>query len=290
MGIREEQQNQRLNHVLHYIEHNLNRNLDLTKLAEISGWSRWQLQRVFNATTGLSVAQYVRELRLSQSATQLISSNERHLDIAINAGFDSEASFSRAFKQHFHCTPRQYRKTRQPSGIRFPLTQAPQTHPVRHSIRIEQRAAFTLSGDYCETYGVFSIKSDFAEKVPPLWQAINQQLPDIPLLAVIDVANPVEGRLRYWVGSEHHLPEENSQSLKTLNVPQQLYAVVTHIGDLKHLHQTIAWFITHWLRQSPYEAFRGFDIEQYLPTNTPAHHVEYWIPIREIREIEVNDT
>jgi len=108
---------QRIFLLLGYIDKNLHRPLDVNLLAEISGWSRWQLQRVFSAHTGLSVAQYVRQLRLAIAAWKLLNTSDRQLDIALLCGFDSEVSFSRSFKQHFGCPPRDYRKIGELTGI-----------------------------------------------------------------------------------------------------------------------------------------------------------------------------
>lgn len=278
MGHHANTQIHRLNNVLRHIESHLGERLGLKEISQISGWSRWQLQRVFQAHTGLSVAQYIRQLRLSQSAGQLLTTDKRHLDIALSAGFESEATFNRAFRQHFQCTPRQYRKARIPSGIRFPLQ-----HISGHSIRLELRPAFILEGDYCEIYGLYSGQPDFAEKVPLHWQQMHPQFePQQPLLAVIDVNNPVAGRLRYWVGRTVDTPTA-STTLKHLDVPQQLYAVVRHIGDIRALPDTLNWFIQHWLKHSAYDAFEGFDIEEYgQPTGhkSHTHQVDYWIPIR----------
>lgn len=108
---------QRIFLLLNYIDKNLHRPLDVNLLAEISGWSRWQLQRVFSAHTGLSVAQYVRQLRLGIAAWKLLNTSDRQLDIALLCGFDSEVSFSRSFKQHFGCPPRDYRQLGELTGI-----------------------------------------------------------------------------------------------------------------------------------------------------------------------------
>ena len=108
---------QRISSVLQYIDLNLHKSLDVNSLAKISGWSRWQLQRVFSAHIGLNVAQYVRQLRLAIAAWKLLNSNDRQLDIALFCGFDSEVSFSRSFKQHFGCPPREYRQLGQLIGI-----------------------------------------------------------------------------------------------------------------------------------------------------------------------------
>ena len=92
---------ERISRVLAYIHANLSSTLSLEDIAKQSCWSRWQLQRVFQAETGLTVANYVRELKLSQAAEELLDSKERVIDIALGLGFNSEISFSRSFKQMF---------------------------------------------------------------------------------------------------------------------------------------------------------------------------------------------
>lgn len=291
---REIRQKERLSQVLGYIENNLHSDINVESLADVSHWSRWQLQRVFSANTGLSVAQYVRQLRLSQSAMQLISGDQRHLDIALSNGFGSEVSFNRAFRQHFGCTPREYRKRGIPNGIRFSL----KNEPMR-SIRLEQRPAFSLLGIYSDIYGVFSPHANFKEKVPKLWQdtinVMSQEKIDYQrLIAVIDVALFGESKLRYWCGCEvtadmkYPQPLSENSALSELNIPEQMYAVITHLGDIWKLSETITWFIKHWLDQSPYEAFEGFDIEELItPQSTPLSNnkqgIDYWVPIRPVQ-------
>ena len=49
----------------------------------------------------MTVANYTRELKLSVGAEWLLDTDKRVIDIAIEFGFSSEISFSRAFKQQF---------------------------------------------------------------------------------------------------------------------------------------------------------------------------------------------
>jgi AraC family transcriptional regulator len=108
---------ERVSLLLSYIDNNFHQSLDVILLAQISGWSRWQLQRIFRAHTGLNVAQYVRQLRLAIAAWELLNTRDRQLDIALFCGFESEVSFSRCFKQHFGCPPRNYRQLGELTGI-----------------------------------------------------------------------------------------------------------------------------------------------------------------------------
>jgi len=106
----------RIERILDYIHTNIDSPLSVEYLAKKSCWSRWQLQRIFLQETNQTVAQYVREIKLSRAAEQLLSNSNRIMDIALNCGFNSEISFNRSFKQLFQCSPRAYRKRGQHIG------------------------------------------------------------------------------------------------------------------------------------------------------------------------------
>ena len=137
----------RIERVLDYIHANLDQPLSLEALARQSCWSRWQLQRVFLHETGQTVAHYVRELKLSMAAEALLSTRLRVLDVALDHGFGSEVSFSRAFKQQFGCSPLAYRKRGLRLGLRTPLVRAAvprSASPNLVQVRIESLPVFTV--------------------------------------------------------------------------------------------------------------------------------------------------
>ncbi|QGH59800.1 helix-turn-helix domain-containing protein [Serratia proteamaculans] len=97
--------------LLDWIENHLDQPLLLDNVAAKSGYSKWHLQRMFRSTTGHALGSYIRERRLSQAAQALRSSPRPILDIALQFHFDSQPSFSRAFKKQFGKTPAVYRRT-----------------------------------------------------------------------------------------------------------------------------------------------------------------------------------
>ncbi|GAQ19030.1 transcriptional regulator [Oceanobacillus picturae] len=95
---------------LHSIEQHLTDKLQLNLLAEHAGYSRFHFQRIFRKIIGKSVAEYIRERRMTQSARELITTDQRVIDIAMNYRFNSQESFTRAFKKVYDMTPGDYRK------------------------------------------------------------------------------------------------------------------------------------------------------------------------------------
>lgn len=290
----------RLAEVLAFIHQHLEEPLSLEMIAQKSCWSRWQLQRVFSEYTKVSVAQYIRELKLSRAAELLVSTQMKSLDIAIMLGFNSEISFSRAFKQFFGQSPRAYRKQGILTGIRKPFSILSVDKALNHSqesfkqIRIETKPAFSLIGCHDEIQGVLSQEPNFAAQVPLIWQKFYdkfQPLNDAPRIGVIDTRQAES--LTYWAGIRLTKDIQfSTQDLKPFDVsqcdlPKQTYAVFTHVGNIEALAQNVIWLLTVWLPESGYEAIDGFELEiypaDYQYQGEASRQMEYWLPIQAVK-------
>lgn len=95
---------------LNFIERHLTDKLQLHLLAEHAGYSRFHFHRIFRRIIGKSVVDYIRERRMTQSARDLITTDQRVIDIAMTYRFSSQESFTRAFKKVYGMTPGHYRK------------------------------------------------------------------------------------------------------------------------------------------------------------------------------------
>ena len=100
-----------INKIINFIGRHYNDELTLKQLSEISSFSKYHFHRLFTAHTGLSLYQYIRWLRMRKAAHQLIAFKDKTiLDIALEAGFESHESFTRAFKQMCKLCPRDFRQ------------------------------------------------------------------------------------------------------------------------------------------------------------------------------------
>ncbi|NOJ72554.1 helix-turn-helix transcriptional regulator [Paenibacillus alvei] len=93
-----------------YIERNIKENVDAVAVAEHCSVSRFHFNRVFQRHVGVSAATLLRERRLAEAAVDLLSTDKRILDIALEYRFSGQDSFTRAFKQMYGMTPNEYRK------------------------------------------------------------------------------------------------------------------------------------------------------------------------------------
>jgi len=84
--------------------------LRLVNLADQIGFSTHLLSKVINKRSGNNFNHFVNEYRL-QEAEKLISENTsaRIKNIYFDVGFNNKATFYKAFKNKYHCTPTEYK-------------------------------------------------------------------------------------------------------------------------------------------------------------------------------------
>jgi len=95
-----------------HIDARLDARLDLNTLAGVAALSPFHFHRLFFDLTGETVAGRVRRRRLEVAAGRLLSQPDlTALRIALDVGFNSAESFTRAFRAHFAVTPTAWRRS-----------------------------------------------------------------------------------------------------------------------------------------------------------------------------------
>ena len=79
-------------------------------LAAVAGFSVPHFHRIFTATTGESSVSYVRRMRLERAGRKLRMGAVDITEVALAAGYDTHAAFSKAFKQRFGFSPSDFRE------------------------------------------------------------------------------------------------------------------------------------------------------------------------------------
>ena len=95
-----------------YISNNFTENLTIDKLAKNVNISPDHLSRIFKKTTGVTIGQYITEMRLNYAKSLVKMSNIPINEICIKSGFNSPEHFSRLFKEKFNMSPIKYRNNR----------------------------------------------------------------------------------------------------------------------------------------------------------------------------------
>ena len=96
------------------VETELDAPLDLSELATTAGCSSWHFCTRFRRLFGLSPMALRRRRRLEHAALMLGDSKRSVAEVAEACGFQDPFYFSRAFRQHHGCSPRDWRMRTEP--------------------------------------------------------------------------------------------------------------------------------------------------------------------------------
>ncbi|WP_027855828.1 GlxA family transcriptional regulator [Marinobacterium jannaschii] len=99
----------RLLRVLAKMEENLETPLSPGQLAEFAHLSVRQLERLFRSHLQHSPSEYYMKLRLERARQLLKESSLSVSEVAIACGFGSASHFTRTYRKHFACSPREER-------------------------------------------------------------------------------------------------------------------------------------------------------------------------------------
>jgi AraC family transcriptional regulator len=96
--------------VMRYIHQHLDEPLDRETLAAVAGFSIPHFHRIFTAHVGESAISYVRRLRMERAGRKLRMGAVDITEVALAAGYDTHAAFTKAFKQQFGLSPSEFRQ------------------------------------------------------------------------------------------------------------------------------------------------------------------------------------
>jgi AraC family transcriptional regulator len=102
----------RLRRVLDYIEENISEVITLEGVAAIAGYSAFHFARKFTRAMAVSPGRYISQRRLENAMAELAAGRLSVAEIALNAQFSSQASFTRAFHRATGTTPKEYQRRR----------------------------------------------------------------------------------------------------------------------------------------------------------------------------------
>jgi AraC family transcriptional regulator len=99
-----------LNNVKQYIREHIDEPLNREVLAAVAGFSVPHFHRIFTAQIGENIASYIRRIRMERAGRKLRMGAVDITEVALAAGYDTHAAFSKAFKQKFGLSPSEFRQ------------------------------------------------------------------------------------------------------------------------------------------------------------------------------------
>nr|WP_295771097.1 helix-turn-helix domain-containing protein [Rhodoferax sp.] len=280
-------------HGIDYVEAHLDTDIALSDVAKAAGLSQWHFQRVFRALTNETLKTYIRSRRFAKALDQLLSTKLPILDIAMAAGFETQESFTRAFKSCFNLTPGQYRAFG--SRSQFVKKVELEADYLRHIHRnvslvpeVYEQRAMQLVAVRTLFYGIDSDKNNLAKKLPPLWASFLPRLGEVPhavpgvCYGVVSPVRASSDQLQYFAAIEVSQKAALPDGMLALEVPGARYAKFNHQGPVNGIDNTVNYIYSSWLLSSGVSHSGGVDLEvydsRYHPTSE-ASLMHYAVPI-----------
>mgnify|MGYP000846015807 CR=1 FL=1 len=105
----EPDQNDPVEAVCSYIQNHFAQEISLNQLADITHFSPGYISRLFHRRVGVTLRNYISQIRVENASQMLQLSRKGVADIALDCGFRNLSHFYRVFKQHTGITPKEMR-------------------------------------------------------------------------------------------------------------------------------------------------------------------------------------
>lgn len=227
-----------------YIEDHMAEDISSDLIAKVAGFSKWHFQMVFSSAVGDTLKEYIRKRRLTAALIALGATDKRIIDIALDAGFESQEAFTRAFKHMFGKNPGECRK----EGIKSVIPALWEKY-VPRSQEIVSRVSPTDVG-VCFDPGQ-------------------------------DKTHPDE--CFYIAGTEVKSMDQIPQGMMSMTIPAGRYAVFTHKGSLQKLQMTMKYIYGSWLPKSGEKLRDAPDFEVYdqrFKPDSEDSELDIYIPVQ----------
>jgi AraC family transcriptional regulator len=258
----------RLTRVSAYIHDHLDEELGLDVLAGLACLSPYHWHRIYHAHFGETVAATVRRLRLQRAAADPAHTDRPILKVAERAGYDSQASFTRAFNAAFGLPPAKYRevgshsvfKACTPRGVHVMYDVGITTVAPETLIAVEHRGSYMAIGKSFDL--LFTTLAQH-----------NLIRPDLRMVGVYldDPTSVPEAELRSQACVVVDEPMTVEAPLLSTHIQGGDHAVLKYKGPYGDMRAAYDWLFGQWLPSSGREAADAPVFEDYLnsPRDTP---------------------
>lgn len=281
---------QRYKKLLRFLEEEFKSNIDAKEVENISFYSYRNINRIFLALQHETIGNYVKRKKLEKAAEYLKYSNHTIFDIALKVGYADIASFSKAFKKHFNCSPSSFRNS---NDIKNEITQRiieeeASTSSKKLNFKEETLPEFEMlylnfKGNYDDIKGINKtwnqlLKYAFKKKI-----FTNDTIIFAEILDDDEICETIQCRYNAGIVLEenHNLTPEGLFDIKT--VASQKYVKFIHKGSYESSIETYDLIYSRWMTDVKLEFADKPTLEFYLndEDNTPIEELltEIYIPV-----------
>ena len=289
---------------LNYIEDAISADISIEELAQIAALSPFYYQRLFTRLVKKPVREYIKLRQLARACGTLREKGNRILDVALQFGFGSHETFTRAFKETYGITPAQYRDRPvaldhfDKPNLLLNYVMVDEGVPLisdglvleMNRKTIQEPITFAgKQGYFPFVHGKMLGERPGVSGAEDIWSAfygVRPEIPRIPGGRQIGVCFPgdaPEGHTSYFAGAEVGEASERARYDHWL-LPAREYVVCGfEAEDFQQLAPSALGkamkFTRLWLKQHGLIADAFFPEVYYPGSNTP--YMELWVPFRQ---------
>ncbi len=276
-----------IHQAIQYIEQHLREELIIRDIAQQAALSPYYFQKGFAMLCGMTVSDYIRQRRLSAAGLEVLTTNRKIIDIALEFGYDSPDSFTKAFARFHGLTPAALRKSG--GAVRS-------FAPLRIKVileggqdmdcRIMKKEAFTV---LCRAK-TFKYE-DASVAVPKFWAEHFAAGGGEVVCGMygINLDESMGGNeFEYLIADNYDPAREVPDGFTTRTIPTHTWAVFPCTGQMPQALQGLNQQIfSQWLPTNPdYKIAAGINVEMYSDaskfeqgTQDQEYYCEIWIPV-----------
>lgn len=285
----------RIDRVIDFLRENLHRPVKLAELARVACFSEFHFHRIFGAVSGETLNNFTNRLRLEKAARLLRYSRQSLTGIALDCGFSSSATFSRAFRSGYDTSPSEFRKSGQIKKRKICKALFPDDVYGLSMSAEEKRAAFPVrlvdvperQVAYIRVTNAFEMDRVLAALKTLIAWAKSQGIFSQGILFGMTVDDPhVTPRhlYRYEVCLASSIPFACGERISKLQMPAMRYAAIKVSGDLHKVATAWDYLYRDWLINSVYEPEHAPALEVFLDkeraTDWSHSELELCLPVR----------
>ncbi|MDY0406216.1 AraC family transcriptional regulator [Virgibacillus sp. 179-BFC.A HS] len=272
-----------------YMEEHLLEDLSIEKIASVSNFSAFHLQRAFSILTDVSIGEYLRRRRLTLAAHELTRTNIKVIDAAYKYGYDSPEAFSKAFRRQHSVSPskaRAYAGKLQSYNRLVIQVNLKGAEPMQ--VKIVEKGEMQVVG----VNRKFSlVNGENHKKIPIMWEDAHADGTDELLFKLNDGA--IEGVLGvckagygdkmidYWIATT--FAGNPPESLSKMTIPASKWAIFEVHGPMPDAMQKM-WkqIFSEWFPSSGYAHAGTPELEVYSDEDPYSSDLysEIWIPVK----------
>lgn len=282
------------NNAMSYIEKNLMNEIVISEISTIAGCSEYHFRRMFSFMAGMPLGEYTRRRRLSIAGIMLQSGNQKILDLALQLGYETPESFSKAFQAMHGIIPSQAKKGNVDLKIfppmRFQLTVQ---GGEEMNYRIVEKSEFQIIGFKkritMQFKGVNPQMNSLLQEFTPEIIAELKRLCNLEPMGMLNVSANFSDRTQEGAELDQYIGVATTKTVtekyESLTVDKSTWAVFRCEGTFPDaLQKTWAQIYAEWFPGSGYELTEGPEIlwNESPDTTKPDYKSEIWIPIRKL--------